>query len=158
MAESRIMKQVAENFEKQKKLLATHMAQTKAKKQKQKAEKAGKKSKGGSDSGSNSRASTPVSDRPSLRTGKRSLADDEVSTSSKDEETSNPPTVTPVTTKEGASTRKKAKKEESVDDSIDTILSGNYFNQFTLTTRLYCVENCNIIEEKFHINGTKLID
>lgn len=45
------MKQVAENFEKQKKLLATHVAQTKAKKQKQKAEKAGKKSKGGSDSG-----------------------------------------------------------------------------------------------------------
>ena len=60
--ETRIMKQVAENFDKQKKLLATHMAQNKAKKQKLKTEKAVKKSKGGSDSGSNSRASTPVGD------------------------------------------------------------------------------------------------
>ena len=49
-----MLKQVAENFEKQKKLLATHMAQTKANKQAKKVEKA-KKVKGGSDSGSNSR-------------------------------------------------------------------------------------------------------
>jgi len=133
VAESRIMKQVAENFEKQKKLLATHMAQTKAKKQKQKAEKAGKKSKGGSDSGSNSRASTPVSDRPSLRPGKRSLADDEISTSSKDEESSNPTTTTPVTTKEGASTRKK-RKEEAVEESVDTILSDDIIDN------KYCID------------------
>ena len=114
------MKQVAENFEKQKKLLATHVAQTKAKKQKQKAEKAGKKSKGGSDSGSNSRASTPVSDRPTLRPSKRSIADDEISISSKDDEQSNPATTpVPSTT----ITRKKAKKEE-VEDSVDSVLSG----------------------------------
>ena len=124
VAETRIMKQVAENFEKQKKLLATHMAQTKAKKKAAKAEKAGPKkvSKGGSDSGSNSRASTPVSDRPTLRPSKRSLADDEMSTSSKDEEISNSST-TPVTTKDGAMTRKKGKKEESIDDPSETILS-----------------------------------
>jgi len=133
VAETRIMKQVAENFEKQKKLLATHVAQTKAKKQKQKAEKAGKKSKGGSDSGSNSRASTPVSDRPALRPGKRNLADDEVSISSKDEEISNSSTTTPAPqTKEGTSTRKKGKKDEAVEESnvTDTnslsILSDDY--------------------------------
>ena len=118
VAETRIMKQVAENFDKQKKLLATHMAQTKAKKQKQKAEKAGKK-KGGSDSGSNSRASTPVSDKPASerRTVKRPLADDEMSTSSKDDEISNPP----FSTKE---TRKKPKKEETVEEAVDNVLSG----------------------------------
>ena len=56
------------------------MAQTKANKQANKLTKVGtKKGKGGSDSGSNSRASTPVSDRPALgRPPKRSLADDEV--------------------------------------------------------------------------------
>ena len=119
VAETRIMKQVAENFDKQKKLLATHMAQTKAKKQKQKAEKAVKKGKGGSDSGSNSRASTPVSDKPPTerRAGKRNLADDEMSTSSKDDEVSNPP----FTTKE---TRKKNRKEETVEDTVENILSG----------------------------------
>ena len=119
VAETRIMKQVAENFDKQKKLLATHMAQTKAKKQKQKAEKAGKKSKGGSDSGSNSRASTPVSDRPASerRTVKRTLADDEMSTSSKDDDISNPPFIT-------KDTRKKGKKEDSVEETVESVLSG----------------------------------
>merc|ERR1711997_1059422 len=97
-------------------------AQTKAKKQKQKAEKVGKKSKGGSDSGSNSRASTPVNDRPASerRNVKRSVGDDEMSTtSSKDDEVSNPPFPT-VNTKE---TRKKNKKEETVEDTVENILS-----------------------------------
>ena len=123
VAETRIMKQVAENFDKQKKLLATHMAQTKAKKQKLKAEKVGKKSKGGSDSGSNSRASTPVNDRPTTerRNVKRTIADDEMSTSSKDDEVSNPPFSTVNYAKE---TRKKSRKEESVEDTVENILSG----------------------------------
>lgn len=119
VTEPRMLKQVAENFEKQKKLLATHMAQTKANKQAKKVEKS-KKVKGGSDSGSNSRASTPVSDRPAGRPPKRSLADDEVSTSSRDDDVSNPPS-TPVTTKE--SSRKKGRREESVEDLCGTILT-----------------------------------
>ena len=57
-----MLKQIGENFEKQKKLLATHMAQTKANRKAKKESKKG--TKGGSDSGSNSRASTPVGDRP----------------------------------------------------------------------------------------------
>ena len=123
VAESRIMKQVAENFDKQKKLLATHVAQTKAKKQKQKAEKVGKKAKGGSDSGSNSRASTPVNDRPATerRNVKRTIADDEMSTSSRDDEVSNPPFSLVNNPKE---TRKKSRKEESVEDTVDNVLSG----------------------------------
>ena len=83
--------------------------------------------------GSNSRASTPVSDRPALRPGKRNLADDEVSISSKDEEISNSSTTTPAPqTKEGTSTRKKGKKDEAVEESnvTDTnslsILSDDY--------------------------------
>lgn len=136
------MKQVAENFDKQKKLLATHMAQTKAKKKAQKAEK-GKKGRGGSDSGSNSRASTPVSDRQAggplpppggsgsggtrqQQAGKRGVADEELT--SKEAETENLTSsnvTTPVTSKEpvGASTRKKARKEELHED-ISNILSG----------------------------------
>ena len=39
VTEPRMLKQIAENFEKQKKLLATHMAQTKANKQAKKVEK-----------------------------------------------------------------------------------------------------------------------
>ena len=142
VAENRIMKQVAENFDKQKKLLATHMAQTKAKKKAQKAEK-GKKGRGGSDSGSNSRASTPVSDRQAggplpppggsggggtrqQQAGKRGVADEELT--NKEAETENLTSsnvTTPVTSKEpvGASTRKKARKEELHED-ISNILSG----------------------------------
>jgi len=59
VTEPRMLKQIAENFEKQKKLLATHVAQTKANKQAKKVEKA-KKAKGGSDSGSNSRYSLNI--------------------------------------------------------------------------------------------------
>ena len=138
------MKQVAENFDKQKKLLATHMAQTKAKKKAQKAEK-GKKGRGGSDSGSNSRASTPVSDRQAggplpppggsgsggtrqQQAGKRGAADEDLTNISKEAETENLTSSnmnTPVTSKEpvGASTRKKARKEELHED-ISNILSG----------------------------------
>ena len=144
VAEARIMKQVAENFDKQKKLLATHMAQTKAKKKAQKAEK-GKKGRGGSDSGSNSRASTPVSDRQAggplpppggsggggtrqQQAGKRGAADEELTNISKEVDTENLTSLnvtTPVTSKEsiGASTRKKAKKEELHED-VSNILSG----------------------------------
>ena len=174
--ETRIMKQVAENFDKQKKLLATHMAQNKAKKQKLKTEKAVKKSKGGSDSGSNSRASTPVGDsrqsaalgssstgggsgasggggagtpggrqQPgSKRSGGAAPAQDPdtdpvaatptVSTPAATARDSEPETSTPastaastpaqVTKETGASTRKKAKKEETVEESAESILSG----------------------------------
>ena len=174
--ETRIMKQVAENFDKQKKLLATHMAQNKAKKQKLKTEKAVKKSKGGSDSGSNSRASTPVGDsrqsaalgssstgggsgasggggagtpggrqQPgSKRSGGAAPAQDPdtdpvaatptVSTPAATARDPEPETSTPastavstpaqVTKETGASTRKKAKKEETVEESVDSILSG----------------------------------
>ena len=147
VAEARIMKQVAENFDKQKKLLATHMAQTKAKKKAQKAEKGTKKGRGGSDSGSNSRASTPVSDRQAggplpppggsggggtrqHQAGKRGAADEELSSMSKEAEAdslNSSNLSTPVTSKEpvGASTRKKAKKEELQED-VNNILSGNY--------------------------------
>ena len=147
MAEARIMKQVAENFDKQKKLLATHMAQTKAKKKAQKAEKGTKKGRGGSDSGSNSRASTPVSDRQAggplpppggsggggtrqHQAGKRGAADEELSSMSKETEAdslNSSNLSTPVTSKDpvGASTRKKAKKEELQED-VNNILSGNY--------------------------------
>ena len=140
------MKQVAENFDKQKKLLAAHMAQTKAKKKAQKAEK-GKKGRGGSDSGSNSRASTPVSDRQGplpppggsasggggtrqQQAGKRGAADEELTSVSKEAEPevfNSSIVTTPVANKEsvGASTRKKAKKEEFTED-VNNILSGNY--------------------------------
>ena len=140
------MKQVAENFEKQKKLLATHMAQTKAKKKAQKAEK-GKKGRGGSDSGSNSRASTPVSDRQGgggvtgssvsgsggtrqqSQAGKRGTVEEEITSSVIEADTeifSN--VTTPVVTKEilGASTRKKAKKDDSPED-VSSVLSGIKF-------------------------------
>ena len=146
VAEARIMKQVAENFEKQKKLLATHMAQTKAKKKAQKAEK-GKKGRGGSDSGSNSRASTPVSDRQGAggvtgssvsgsggtrqqsQAGKRSTVEEEIPSSVIEADTeifSN--VTTPMVTKEilGASTRKKAKKDDSPED-VSSVLSGIKF-------------------------------
>jgi len=61
VTEDRMLKQNTENIEKQKKLLASHMAQAKANKKLKKEIKKG--TKGGSDSNSNSRASTPVSDR-----------------------------------------------------------------------------------------------
>jgi len=48
------------------------------------------------------------------------LADDEISTSSRDEDVSNPPS-TPVTTKE--SSRKKGRREESTEDVCGTVLS-----------------------------------
>lgn len=162
VAESRIMKQVAENFDKQKKLLATHMAQTKAKKKAQKAEK-GKKGRGGSDSGSNSRASTPVSDRQAggplpppggsavggtrqHQAGKRGAAEEEQTSFSKEAETeglTSPNLTTPVSIKEavGASTRKKARKEELHED-VNDILSDD------VTDNKYCID---IPEELKHI-------
>ncbi len=54
--ESRMLKQVAENYEKQKRLLSSHVAQTKAnRKAKKEASKIKGPGKGGSDSNSNSR-------------------------------------------------------------------------------------------------------
>ena len=153
------MKQVAENFDKQKKLLATHMAQTKAKKKAQKAEK-GKKGRGGSDSGSNSRASTPVSDRQAggplpppggsasggtrqHQAGKRGAAEEEQTSFSKEADTeglTSPNVNTPVSIKEavGASTRKKARKEELHEDVSD-ILSGNYFDVNISSKMKFCM-------------------
>jgi len=118
VTEGRMLKQIGENFEKQKKLLATHMAQTKANRKAKKESKKG--TKGGSDSGSNSRASTPVGDRPPGpgRPAKRSLADDERSTSSRDEELV--ATIGPTTNKEGPnSARKKKKEERDADESVE---------------------------------------
>ena len=80
VGESRIMKQVPESYEKQKKLLQNHAAANKA--QKKALKEAKKQKRGGSDSGANSRASTPVGDRISSgKMPKRSLADDERSNS-----------------------------------------------------------------------------
>jgi mortality factor 4-like protein 1 len=92
--DTRILKQSAENVEKQKKLLNSHMiAQAKGGKKTTRKDgvvaAGGRKStKGGSDSNSNSRASTPVGDRvaPS-RQNKRPLVEDDRSTSSRDDET-----------------------------------------------------------------------
>jgi len=114
VTESRMLKQVGENFEKQKQLLATHLAETKANKKVKKETKKG--SKGGSDSGSNSRSSTPVSDRPPgpARPMKKSVADDERSTSSKDEENA------PVTTvKKEINVRKRPREEKESDLALE---------------------------------------
>jgi len=105
VTESRMLKQNGDNFEKQKRLLASHMALSKANKKLKKEIRKG--SKGGSDSNSNSRASTPVGDRPaptpaSARGTKRSIGDDERSTSSRDEEA-----VAPTREKLGSRGRRK---------------------------------------------------
>lgn len=112
VGETRIMKQAPESYEKQKKLQQNHAATNKAQK---KAAREAKKKKGGSDSGANSRASTPVGDRSlgvtvPRQSNKRSLADDERSNSSRpqspdshyrDDEVSNPASIssTPLTSK-----------------------------------------------------------
>lgn len=121
VGETRMLKQVSENFEKQKKLLAAHMVQTKANKKAKKDAKA--KGKGGSDSGSNSRASTPtIPDRPAGRPPKRSLADDERSTSSRDgEETVSNPPSTPSSKEQGRPSKKR-REESSTEDNMDTVL------------------------------------
>jgi len=120
--EGRIMKQVPESYEKQKKLLMNHAAANKAQKKAVKDAKA--KKKGGSDSGANSRASTPVGDRIPSRQPKRSIADDERSNSSRDDDTSNPASTssTPVVSKEG---RVKRRKEggTDVDEGSRDVLS-----------------------------------
>jgi len=137
VGETRMLKQVQENFEKQKKLLAAHVVQTKANKKAKK--EAAKKGKGGSDSGSNSRASTPtIPDRGAGRPPKRSLADDERSTSSRDgEETVSNPSSTPSSARgatQGQGHTKKKKESESSSTTapqetdqhlFDSILSDN---------------------------------
>eukprot|EP00088_Acartia_fossae_P026651 TRINITY_DN2748_c0_g1_i11.p1 TRINITY_DN2748_c0_g1~~TRINITY_DN2748_c0_g1_i11.p1 ORF type:complete len:347 (-),score=71.85 TRINITY_DN2748_c0_g1_i11:341-1381(-) len=91
--DSRMLKQTAENFEKRRKLLNSHMAQAKGNKKTRKEGNtaAGRKNTKGSDSNSNSRASTPVGDRvaPS-RQNKRALVEDDRSTSSRDDEVKEP--------------------------------------------------------------------
>lgn len=123
VTESRMLKQIPESYEKQKKLLASHVAQTKAnKKAKKDASKTKGTGKGGSDSNSNSRASTPVGERQPGRPSKRAVADDEVSTSSRDEEVQiNPPSgrdlttassATSVASSTGGSTRGRKPRKE----------------------------------------------
>jgi len=101
-----MLKQTQDNFEKQKKLLNSHIAlaaQTKGSTKKTRSSKDGpgvsgpiplgrKSTKGGgSDSNSNSRASTPVGDRvPPSRQNKRTLVEDDRSTSSRDDEVKEP--------------------------------------------------------------------
>jgi len=125
VGEARIMKQVPESYEKQKKLLQNHAAANKAQK---KAVKEAKKKKGGSDSGANSRASTPVGDRvgvSSSRPAKRSLADDERSNSSRDDDTSNPASTssTPLASKEARVKRRKEGVGESEEGPRESVLS-----------------------------------
>jgi len=97
VSDSRMLKQNQENLERQRKLLNSHMAQTKGSKKSRKDTRS-KSTKGGSDSNSNSRASTPVGDvvkevkvtLPAIgghtRGNKRSLVEDDKSTSSREEE------------------------------------------------------------------------
>jgi len=123
ITDKRMLKQVGENFEKQKRLLATHLAETRANKKIKKETKKG--SKGGSDSGSNSRASTPVGDRPPGpgRPLKRTVADDERSTSSRDEEL--PVNAPIIGVKKETSTRKRMKEKEADEVMEDGAITYN---------------------------------
>jgi len=98
VSDSRMLKQNQDNLEKQRKLLSSHMAQTKGSKKSRKDTRS-KSTKGGSDSNSNSRASTPVGDAkevkvvaPAVGSGghtrgnKRAFVEDDKSTSSREEE------------------------------------------------------------------------
>jgi len=117
VTEARMLKQNLENMEKQKRLLASHVAQSKANRKIKKDQKDlnRKGSKGGSDSNSNSRASTPVGERVApvaARSTKRSLGDDERSTSSRDDEGQ---VQVPVKEQTGVLRKKKRKKEIFTD-------------------------------------------
>jgi len=122
--ETRIMKQTPESYKRQKEYQQNHAATNKAQK---KAVREAKKKKGGSDSGANSRASTPVGDRITGRTHKRNLADDEISNSSRDDEVSNPASTssTPITIKDSRVKRRKegAGDIEDVGGRPDSVLS-----------------------------------
>lgn len=126
VSDSRMLKQTPENIEKQKKLFNSHVA-SHAKGNK----KRGKdtvlplppsgggrnKTKGGSDSNSNSRASTPVGDRvPPSRTNKRTLVEDDKSTSSRDDETKEPASQPP---------KKKRRRIEIMPVFLDDSLNLN---------------------------------
>jgi len=148
VGETRMLKQVSENYEKQKKLLAAHMVQTKANKKAKK--EAAKKGKGGSDSGSNSRASTPtIPDRPAGRPPKRSLADDERSTSSRDgEETiSNPPS----TPRDGGRGGHKKRREDNLETVLCEDGESKYVVELPGDLRQVIVNDWDLVAHQKHL-------